>query len=88
MRLEAEPFSRVHEKGTIAVSADIAKTPPAHVRVVTLTTLDQRMTLLEKHDAESYATLRDLKNLVESNHLAVMHELGQLAKALMRRARK
>ncbi len=66
------------------MSTDAAKTPPAHVRLVTLTTLDHRLQVLEKHDSESYAIVRDLKNLVEANHLAVMHEIGQLAKALMK----
>lgn len=70
------------------MTANAPKTPPAHVRMVTLTTLDQRLHVLEKHDAESYTIVRDLKSLVETNHLAVMHEIGQLAKALLRRPRK
>lgn len=52
--------------------------------MVTLTTLDQRLTVLEKHDSESYKIVRDLKNLVETNHLAVMHQLGEIAKVLLK----
>lgn len=70
------------------MSADAAKTPPAHVRMVTLTTLDHRLSALEKRDGEAYAIVRDLKSLVETNHLAVMHEIGQLAKALLGRKKR
>ena len=59
-----------------------ATTPPAHVRTVTLEDLDARVSALEARGGEDYVHARDLRSLVEANHLATMHQLGELARLL------
>lgn len=47
-------------------------TPPAHVAQ------------LERRAEEQHTELRNLRSVVHANHLAVMHDLGQLAAEMLR----
>ncbi len=62
-------------------------TPPAHTRVVSLESLDERVKVLEQQRVEDYQVLRDLADQVresiaraDTNHMAVLSSLGNLAR--------
>lgn len=55
-------------------------TPPAHVRM-----LEARIEALEADKQSAYAAVRDLRLLVEANHIAIMHSLGQIAGAVLKK---
>ncbi len=59
-----------------------AFTPPAHVREVSHEDLALEMRELRRQRAEDYAAIRDVRSTMEANHLAVLHHLGELAKAV------
>lgn len=69
------------------MSEHAAKTPPAHVRTVTHEELARDIKVLQRHDSEAYAALRDLAAKVDKNHLVTMDALGELARMLGERKR-
>ncbi len=67
-----------------------ATTPPAHVRTVTLEAHEAEIRQLQNQRAEDYEHLRSIGSRLDANHIATMHELGQLARLIqeLREARK
>lgn len=50
--------------------------------------LEERIKSLEAQRAEDYAAIRELHEKIDTNHLAVIHQLGALSKLIKRSLKK